>query len=97
MSLGRIVKTNGKFEWVELNESEQIDVINETVSKNLAILDKCVDETYKFMKKWYPFQAEDRFMDVALAVFNAMAIKGFTAMDTALCKKINYIKENGSK
>jgi len=97
MSLGKIVKTNGKFEWVELSESEQIDVINETVSKNLAILDKCIDETYKFMKKWYPFQVEDKFMDVALAVFKAMAIKGFTAMDTALGKKINDIKENGSR
>ena len=97
MTLGKIAKVNGKFEFIELDESEQADVINEVISKNLAIFSNCVEKTYEFMKKWYPFQVEDKFMDVALAVFSAMAIKGFTAMDTALSKKVNEIKENGSR
>jgi hypothetical protein len=97
MSLGRIVKTNGKFEFVELDETEQVDVINEVISKNLAIFSNCVETTYEFMKKWYPFQVDDKFMDVALAIFNAVAIKGFTVLDTELRKKISAIKENGSK
>ena len=97
MSLGKIVKNNGKFEFVELTEDEQYAVISEAISKNICLLHKTAVQVGEYLKEYDLTQLYEHAFEIALAVFNAVAIKGFTAMDTALSKKINDIKGNGSK
>jgi hypothetical protein len=97
MSLGRIVKTNGRFEFVELTEDEQYAAISEAISKNLSLFYKTAVEVGDYLKSNELTQLYEHACQIALAVFNAVAVKGFTVLDTALAKKINGIKENGSK
>jgi len=97
MSLGRIVKTNGKFEWVELSDTELGEALADTVDKNIGLFFGVMEKVEKQIEQddWISLNRDS--LEIATAIFNAVAIKGFTAMDTALSKKISDIKENGSK
>jgi hypothetical protein len=97
MTLGRIVKNNGRFEFIELTDDEQYAAISEAISKNLALFDKVRDKVREYLKQhelydWYPDETK-----VTLAVFNAVALKNGTMIQTALRRKISDIKDNGSK
>jgi hypothetical protein len=97
MSLGKVIKTNGKFEFVELDDSETSDALNEAVNQNIGLFFNILEKVDSYMtnEDWKFLQRNA--VEVATAVFNAVAIKGFTALDTALARKINDIKKNGSK
>lgn len=97
MALGKIVKTNGKFEFIELTDDEQYAAISEAISKNICLFNKCRVDVGSYLMK---HKLEDCYRDqvqIALAVFNAVAMKGFTVLDTALSRKISDLKDNGSK
>ena len=97
MSLGKIIKTNGKFEFVELDDSETSDALNEAVNQNIGLFFNILEkvDAYMINEDWKFLQRNT--VEITIAVFNAVAMKGFTALDTALKKKINELKENGSK
>lgn len=97
MALGKIIKTNGNYEFVELDDSELGNAIADAVAKNIGLFFNIQEKVNRYLQKQgCKFLRDDDFQ-IAIAVFNAVALKGFTALDTALAKKINEIKENGSK
>jgi hypothetical protein len=97
MSLGRIVKTNGRFEWLELSDSEMGEALCDAVDKNIGLFFNILEkvDAYMIREDWNFLNKNE--LEIATAIFNAVAIKGFTALETALKKKVNEIKENGSK
>ena len=97
MSLGKIVKNNGKFEFVELTEDEQYTAISEAVSKNIALLNKVKHEVIKYIESYKLLDWYTQVDQITLAIFNAIGLKSFTVLDTALSRKISDLKENGSK
>jgi hypothetical protein len=97
MSLGRIVKTNGRFEWLELSDTEMGETLADAVDKNMGLFFNILEKVDAYMiKEDWNFLNKNE-LEIATAIFNAVAIKGFTALETALKKKVNEIKENGSK
>ena len=97
MSIGRIVRTNGAYHWVELSDTELGEALADAVDKNIGLFFNVLEKVEKHIEQddWVSLNRDS--LEIATAIFNAVAIKGFTAMDTALSKKINDIKENGSK
>jgi hypothetical protein len=97
MSLGRIVKTNGRFEWLELSDTEMGEALADAVDKNMGLFFNILEkvDAYMIREDWNFLNKNE--LEIATAIFNAVAIKGFTALETALKKKVNEIKENGSK
>jgi hypothetical protein len=97
MALAKIIRGTNGFQLVELTEDEQYAAISEAISKNLSLFYKTAVEVGDYLKSNELTQLYEHACQIALAVFNAVAVKGFTVLDTALAKKINEIKENGNK
>jgi tRNA A37 threonylcarbamoyltransferase TsaD len=97
MSLGRIVKTNGRYEWLELSDSEVGEALSDAVDKNIGLFFNVLERVEKHIEQddWVSLNRDS--LEIATAIFNAVAVKGFTALETALRRKVNEIKQNGSK
>lgn len=97
MSLGRIVKVGGEFEWVELSETEEVDVLRELISKNIALFDMVRKQVNGYLVKSGLVDWFDDETEITLAVLNAVAIKNFTEMSATLDKKISDLKDGQGK
>ncbi len=95
--LGKIIRNGHGFEFVEMDQQSLNNCIDRLIEANLVILRKCYAKTgeFAFASGLSELTRNGIFAQVVLAMFDACAVRSFTAMNTELVRQVHLAK-NGN-
>ena len=98
-ALGRIIRSpNGNgFQFVELDQSRQQEIIDKTIEANLEILKKCIKAVCQWYRKNGLTAFGDYEKDFIVALYDSVSLRISTLMSAELSRQIRAIKENGGE
>jgi hypothetical protein len=103
MSLGRIIKSGGKFRRVALNPEEEEKALETAREKNSKLFKECLRDAAKIIQD---IQSDEvlrtaifsrDIKEIAGILFQPVAFKSFSILSDELDRKVHNIKENGGQ
>lgn len=92
MTYGRIIKNGDKYKYIELSDSEQLEILDDLIQKNLALFAKIDKSVSDFLFERHILDPRGIQHEISLKIFEAMAIHSYTMLKIGLDKKIRNMK-----
>ena len=94
--IGRIIKRDGGYSYIELEDIELLDTMNKIAQINTANFVAIYNRVSNKLSEANIRVTPKQHVDIAIAIYNNVALKSFPVLAAALSKKINSIKENSN-
>ncbi|MFH1373248.1 MAG: hypothetical protein ABII79_05590 [bacterium] len=93
MTMGRIIRNGDGFEFVELDELEQDEIIRCAIDRNLNLYTRVEKSVQEHLLATHMHDPSDLQRQLALAIFEVVAVRANVLLRSELSRKIHWTKE----
>ena len=93
MTMGRIIRNGQGFEFVELDELEQDEIIRHAIDRNLNLYMRVEKAVQEHLLSRHIHDPSGLQRQIALAIFEAVAVRINALLRSQFSRKIHWTKE----
>ena len=86
--IGKLIKIGTEFVMINLSSAEETKLLDDLLESNIDIMNKCLEKSKTFVVTDH----DNDKLKIALALFESMSTKSYTALLSALLEKVHYKK-----